>query len=484
MNTFWSQAGTVQRFPALEQDIKRDIVVIGGGIAGILASYLLTEQGRQVTLLEAGTLYCGTTRNTTAHITALQGYLYARLNQQSQENAQLYYQSQEQALNKYKQLIEKHNISCDFLSMDDYLYETGEPLSGLEQEYQALKDAGAPVELLSEGKLLGIPVKGAIKLPLQATFNPLKFLEALPREWEMFEHTRILKVDVKNKILYTEKNAIQANIIIVATGFPIINIPGWHFLRMYKSSSYNLAAETEVLPNHTAQAAAQDGLTFRMAHNNKVLIGGLGHRTGRTDGSDKYGRLEQVARTFFGDVHIADKWCANDCMTFDGVPLAGCYSRFSKDIYLLTGFNKWGMANSMICASLICDLIKGEDNLYKDLFSPARARGNIRGPISNTAEVAIDLMLKPLVPPLKGEDALAPGEGGIIFYKGRKAAAYKDSTGQLHLAQPLCSHLRCELVFNPVALTWDCPCHGSRFDIDGNIIVSPAVNPISVNNVN
>lgn len=477
MNTFWGEAGTTQRFPALDKDIKRDIVVIGGGIAGLLTAFFLSEEGRQVTLLEAATLYSGTTRNTTAHITALQGYIYADLAQKGKELAKLYYRSQQDAIEKYKHLIKKYNIDCDFVTIDDCIYETGEPAEGLKKEYDTLKEAGAPVEL-TEGGLLHFEIKDGFRLPEQAVFNPLKFLEGLPREFEIFEDSRVVRVDIKNKTVFTEKCSVQADIIIIATGFPIVDIPGWHFLRMYKSTSYALAIKTDTPLKYTLQGAPDDGLTFRPAHSNRVIIGGLGHRTGRMEGEDKYERLEEIACKNFAHAEVVRKWSANDCMTFDNVPLAGAYSKTTEGIYLITGFNKWGMANSMICSSLLCGLITGRENEYKDLFSPQRTRGNVKGVLSNTAELTKDLALKPLTPRLKTARKLSPGEGDIISYKGGKKAAYMDEEGRLHLVDPLCAHLRCRLSFNPVERTWDCPCHGSRFDIDGRIIVSPAVYPL------
>ncbi|NCA67316.1 MAG: FAD-dependent oxidoreductase, partial [Clostridia bacterium] len=218
----------------------------------------------------------------------------------------------------------------------------------------------------------------------------------------------------------------------------------------------------------------ENGYTYRNYEDN-LLIGGLDHRTGRLDDKDKYSTLSERA----GDKKLAGDmthyWSANDCITFDALPFIGYYSKCSKDIFIISGFNKWGMANAMVGASLLCDMIYCNHNKYEALFSPQRRLPFNCDFLRNALCVVKNLVIKPLLLPCRSYESLNLGEGDIVMYHGRKRAVYKDENGELHINKPLCAHLKCQLQFNAVDRTWDCPCHGSRFDIDGNVMTAPSV---------
>jgi glycine/D-amino acid oxidase-like deaminating enzyme/nitrite reductase/ring-hydroxylating ferredoxin subunit len=447
----------------LKGNIERDIVVVGGGIAGILTAYQLAERGFKVTLIEAKQLYSGVTSNTTAHIEALQGLLYSELIQYSFNAAKLFYQSQTEAIENYQKIIDRYSIDCDFERVDSYVFSFSQN-DELMKEYDALMKIGAKPKHIKNLQKFNF-VTDSIMIKNQAIFHPLKFLEALPKNFEIIENTRIKKIDTKFNLLFSENASIFAKKIIIATNFPIINFPGWYFLKMYKSSSYALAVKINQSLHEIYQSTLENGL----------IIGGLDHRTGRTNFSDKYNQLINNAKKAYPDSNAEYCWSANDCITFDKIPFIGRYSQNNNDFYVITGFNKWGMTNAMAGSMLLADLIDNKKNKYEALFSPTRKKHGVSSFIVNSAETVKNLIIKPIVPVFKTEKSLKNGNGDIVYYNGKKRAVYKDENGILHAINPLCAHLKCQLTFNSNDKTWDCPCHGSRYDIEGNIITAPTV---------
>lgn len=471
MESIWKK--NKAKYGSLNQDIKRECVVVGGGIAGFLAAYRLSESGRKVTLIEAGSLFSGVTRNTTAHIDALHTLYYSALAKKSYSKAKQYYESQVSAIDEYEKLIARHNIDCDFKRQTSFVFTEANTM-GLNEEYKALKSINAKAEYAENTTVLGESVGGALNVKGMAIFEPIKFLTGLPISFEVFENTKIIGADFKRKTLFAENGVeINADIIVIATNFPIFNIPGWYFLKMYKSTSYAVAADHGQDLGGIYQTDADSGLTSRNQLDS-VIKGGLDHRTGRTDDFNKYGKLGAYAMRLTNGGEKTYKWSANDCMTFDGMPFVGRYSKKSDGIYVITGFNKFGMANAMTASMLICDMINGKGNPYESLFCPQRIIINSEF-FKNTFCILKNLLIKPLLPPLKSYKCLKNDEGAIVMYRFSKRAVYKDEKGELHICKPLCPHLKCELAFNPNDKTWDCPCHGSRFDIDGNLFSTPSI---------
>lgn len=291
MKSVWIETKQKKFGKPLTSDIHRDIVIVGGGIAGVLTAYFLTEQGKNVTLVEAEQIFSGVTHNTTAHITAQQGYIYSELaKSNSLEFARLYYQSQMQAIKDFENLIKKLKIDCDFERVNDYLFTIKQPKK-LKDLYKTLIKIGADVQYFENKEILGFPVKAAIQMRNQAMFHPIKFLNGLKLDFEIFENTRILDVDLNNKILYTENYKITADKIIIATNYPIINLSDAYFLKLYKSQSY--AVITNQIKNIKGmyQGDLENGLTFRNLQDS-IIIGGLDHRTGRVDSEYKFEQLE------------------------------------------------------------------------------------------------------------------------------------------------------------------------------------------------
>lgn len=463
----------------LKEDITRDIVIVGGGIVGVLTAYRLAESGRKVTLVEAKTLYSGVTSHTTAHISALQGYLYSTLKFSQIKD---YYQSQITALNEYQRIVDMLKIDCNFERIDDYIFAL-KNVNKLEQEYDILDEIEANPQYVPDFKISSYKPMGAFKIENMAVFNPLKFLEALPKSFEYYENTRVKSIDFNTKEVFTEKAKIKANKIVIATNFPIVDIPGWYFLKMYKSQSYAISIEKVENIHASYQSEISNGVTFR-SYNDQLIIDGLDHRTGRVNANDKFKTLQDIAQKLYPEAKITHRWTANDCVTFDSVPYIGRYSKAHRGIYVITGFNKWGMANAMIASMVISDMIANRANDFYDLFCPQRCIFKPKAMLSNTFSIVHNLIVKPVLPTTKTIDSLQADSGDIIKFNGQKKAVYKDSNNNIYASSPLCQHLKCQLQFNPNTKTWDCPCHGSRYDIYGNIIVAPTVEGLDTQVIN
>lgn len=423
-----------------------------------------------LTLIEAQKIYSGVTSKTTAHITTQQGHIYYDLFvKKGLKWAQLYYRSQQQALKAYKELIEKEDINCDFKIVKNYYFSNKKTT----KLYKILNKIGANVNYLGRKTIFGINATSVIEAKGQAIFHPLKFLSELKKDFEIFENTRILKIDMNNKILYADKFYVKAKRIIIATNYPIVKVKGLYFIKLYKSHSYCVSTKNIGNINGTYHSNLENGLTFRN-YNNKIIIGGLDHRTGRVNYTDKKQRFIEIAKKHFNS-KIEYFWDANDVVTYDGLPLVGQFNKRFKDIYIITGFNKWGMTNSMASAKLITDLISNKQNEFEKVFSPQRFTFKFSNFFITLGVSIFNLVIRPLTPSFLYYKRLKKGNGRIMNYKGSKKAIYRDESGRFHVCNPYCKHLGCQLRFNKNSKTWDCPCHGSRYDIDGNIITAPTV---------
>lgn len=430
----WTNNSNVTEFNSLQQDIKTNVLIIGGGLAGILCAYMLKQAGVEYTLVEADRICSGITKNTTAKITSQHGLIYDKLIRKfDTEAARLYLQANEEALNKYKELC--HNIDCDFEIKDAYTY-TLEDNNKIEKEIAALKEIGYAAQ---REDMLSLPftVTGAVKFPNQAQFNPLKFIASIVKELNIYERTTVRELIGTTAV--TDYGKITADKIIVATHFPFINKHGSYFLKMYQHRSYVIALENAINVNGMYVDEAQKGMSFRN-YENLLLIGGGDHRTGKKGGN--FEELESFAKQHYPNAQIKYRWATQDCMTLDGIAYIGRYSARTTNMYVATGFNKWGMTSSMVSAMLLCDLVQGKENPYEKVFSPSRT------------------ILRPQ-----------------LAFNGFEAV--------VNLLTPTfkrCPHLGCALKWNPIEHTWDCPCHGSRFTKEGQLIDNPATSDLKIKN--
>ena len=426
MESVWMDHVVMPRFESLRGDARTDVLVIGGGMAGVLCTCLLRRAGVDCLLVEAERIAGGITKNTTAKITAQHGLIYHKmLRRFGAERTRLYLDANEVALREYRQLCE--TIDCDFTRRDSYVY-TLDDRAALERELLALEQLAYPAELVQTTEL-PMPTAGSVRFRNQAQFHPLKFLAAISRDLPIYEHTRV--TELAPHVARTEQGTIRAENIIVATHFPFLNKHGSYYLKLYQHRSYVLGLRGADCVEGMYVDASGKGLSFRSL-GDLLLLGGGSHRTGKSGGG--WQELEDFAKSRYPDAEVLYRWATQDCMSLDNVPYIGHYSRQAQDLYVATGFNKWGITSSMVAAQMLTDLMTGKENPFVEVFSPSRSI--LRPPLAvNGAEAVIHLLT-----PTKKR----------------------------------CPHMGCALKWNPQERSWDCPCHGSRFEADGKIIDNPA----------
>lgn len=426
MNSIWTENINRPAFGTLQRDIKTDVLIIGGGITGILCGYQLQKAGIRAVIAEAGQISGGTTQNTTAKITLQHGLIYSRLLKNlGKERAQMYLEANRAALAEYKKLCAK--IDCDFETKDSFVYSL-QNKGVLEAELAALETLHFPAEYVSH---LPLPMQtaGAVQIKDQAQFHPLKFVSALAQELTIYENTQVLGID--GHIADTGKYKIKADAILVATHFPCFNLHGLYFIKMYQHRSYVLALEGAPQVEGMYVDEACGGLSFRN-YKNFLFLGGGSHRTGKPGGA--WRELRHFADRYYPRAKEKYAWAAQDCMTLDGVPYIGCYSKNTPHVLVASGFQKWGMTSSMAAAMLLTDRLQGKKNPCAEVFSPQRS------------------LLKPQL----------------------AANAWEAAAGWLNFSKRRCPHMGCALKWNPAEHTWDCPCHGSRFSENGHLLENPA----------
>lgn len=460
----------LRRYGALEGDLRTDVLVIGGGMAGYLTAFRLAETGRKVTLVEGYRLFSGTTAKSTAKITYNQGEIYTTLvKNYGNETAAMYYAAQCEGMRRYYELVKRYCIDCDWQILDSYVYSRRDDKA--EKLLDAMLKAGIPcrsTKLSYNGNDVS-----AIKTESQYSFDPLRFLRALPVNFDIYENTRVIAMDAENRIAVTANGNIKADSIVVATRYPIIDSHGSYFFRLRPSMSYTIAVKG-ASADATYLDLRENGLSVR-PYDGGVTIGGCDRRTG-TKGKDAFAELESRAAEFFPGKEIETRWSGQDGVTFDGLPYIGTYSPELRGVYVIAGFGKWGMANSMVASDIVTDLIEGRREDYAEIFSPSRkVKGAAGGYIRHAFRSAAYIVLGNLHYPLVTSRKISAGEGKVVNINGKKRAVYKESDGRMYAIEAMCPHLHAELKWNSLTRTWDCPCHGSRFDRYGNVLCAPAV---------
>lgn len=472
MKSVWSESCKFRKREALNKDIKTDVLVIGAGIAGILTAYMLKQKGREVVVIDAAEIASGNTKNTTAKITSQHDLIYSKLIAEfGEEKARQYAKANELAIKKYKEIIEDKRIECDFEEKPAYVYSLNE-VDVLKEEAKVAKNLGIDAEFVQEANL-PFKINGAVKFNNQAQFNPLKFLKGISNELVIYENTRAL--EIKENLVVTSGGNITANNIVLATHYPIMNAPGYYFMKMHQERSYVLALENTSEIDGMYIDINKEGYSFR-TYNNLLLLGGISHRTGENEEGGSYDELRKVAKKLYPKAKEKYYWSAQDCMTIDGIPYIGRYSSETPNIYVATGFNKWGMTSSMVSAMIISDMISEKENDFSEIFSPRRfdLSLSINNIANDLIETAKNFIAQKVSIPSSEIEHIKNGHGGIIEYNGEKVGVYKNKEGKEFFVSTKCTHLGCQLSWNADELTWDCPCHGSRFDYKGRLIGSPA----------
>lgn len=491
-NSFWLNSFKTEKFNALEKDIKVDVCIVGGGLTGISTAYYLSKKGYKVVVIERDTIASKTTGHTTAKITSQHGLFYKYLIDSKGENfAKKYLKANEEAIKNIKEIINSEKIECDFENKDAYVFTQNiNKLQNIKDEVKAVQKLGIVDCEFTDKIDINLDIKGAIKFKRQAQFNPIKFINGLTNciiqnKGQIFENTSFVdytKNENKFEILTSTKNIIKSNFLVIATRYPIINFPGYYFLKMYQEMSYVIAIKPKNKFNINGMYINSENptLSIKTVKNKNediILIGGYGNKVGINNKiSNQYEILKKKAQEIFGQYELLYEWNTEDCISLDKIPYIGEFSHFIPKIYVATGFDKWGMTTSNISANIIADEICNIKNEYSEVFKSTRLE-----PLKNEQEMKnmIKQSMKSLITDkLKNVneiiDNVTNGDGKIVMIDDEKVGVYKDEEGNIYAVKPICTHLGCELSWNNLNKTWDCPCHGSRFDYTGKILYGPS----------
>ncbi|MRH42485.1 FAD-dependent oxidoreductase [Aquibacillus halophilus] len=494
---YWRESVKLPNFRKLTKNIHVDVGIVGGGITGITTAYLLVKQGYKVALLEAGEILNGTTGHTTAKITAQHGLIYDEFIQHfGEEKAKLYYESSMDALKFIENRITEDNISCDFSHQDAYVYTNSDKyVSKINSEMKAYDKLGIDGET-TDTIPFDIPMKSAIVMKNQAQFHPLQYLKHLveyitDNGGEIYEHTTA--TDVENgdhpHILTADGYRVTCNYVVAASHFPFYGGEGYYFSRMYPDRSYLIAIKSnKTYPGGMYISAEQPTRSIRSTSvdgEELWIVGGERHKTGQGKSTmDHYDALKQFAESHLDMNEYLYRWSAQDLTTLDKLPCIGAVTEDQPEVLIATGYRKWGMTNGTSAALVLADIISKKDNPYIKLFSPSRfqADPDIKKFIQINADVSKHMIKGKLEYTSNKIEDVENDEAKIVRLNGKRTGVYRDKDGKAHLVDTTCTHMGCEVNWNDGDRTWDCPCHGSRFSISGDVIEGPAKKPIKIVN--
>ena len=432
MESLWTKTTNLPEFPSFRGEGKTDVLIVGGGMAGLLCAWEMEKNGTDYMLLEADRICSGVTAGTTAKLTSQHGLHYHKIASRfGIEKAAVYYQANEEALERFRKLCQDGD--CDFQQSDACVYSRSD-LLGLEKELRVLQRIGVPANFVPNPDL-PFETVGAVRVPNQGHFHPLKFAKKISAGLNICEHSRVTGFD--GSAWHTDKGTIRAETVIVATHFPFLNKHGGYFLKQYQHRSYVLALQDAKKMDAMYVSDSMTRLSFRN-YGDLLLLGGGSHRTGKQGGG--WVELERFARNYYPEAKIRHCWATQDCITLDDMPYIGRYGRGTNRLFVATGFNKWGMTGSMVASHILADMVAGKKNPYEALYTPERTM--LRPRLAANSVHALWNVLTP--------------------------------TG------PRCPHMGCALKWNYQEHSWDCPCHGSRFSEEGKLLDNPATGDLQL----
>ena len=478
--------------------LETDVAIVGGGIFGTTCAYYLANLGYKVTILEKDKIGTKATGHTTAKITSAHGLFYDYLtNSYNKKFARDYLEANEEAIKNIKEIIDIEKIKCDFTYQNSYVYTTKkDDLKAIHKEIKALENLGYNCEFVTK---TGLPfeIEGSICFKNQAQFHPRKYMlglcnSILQNDGQIFTNSTItdVKKDGNYYYSYTHSNKIKSKYVVLASHYPFLKVPGFYFAKMYQVISYVIAIDPKTkLFNGMYISTETPPFSYRTVttpDKDLLLVGGYSHKTGeKIDTTFIYNKLEEEAKKYYPDCEILYRWNTQDCVTLDKIPYIGEYSNLMPNMYIGTGFNKWGMTSSNVAANIVTDKILGIENKYEEVFTstrlqPVKNRWEVRNMIKDTTEGLITDKFKI---PTDTLDSIEKDTGKILEINGHKIGVYKDTSGNIFAVNPICTHLGCLLNWNNLDKTWDCPCHGSRFNYMGTNIFDPAINGLEIYNL-
>lgn len=495
-NSLWLKESESTHMPAHSGEDTAEVTITGAGAAGITAAYYLAKAGTKVVLLEAGRVLEGTTGNTTAKISSQHGMVYDELIQNhGREKTSQYFEANEQAISDMRKRVTELGIDCDWEERDAFIYtKSEEQKKVMEQEaeaYRLLNVNGG--DALKEHDL-PYAVERALVIRDQAQFQPVHYYRALLEEvvrlgGRVYENTRAADVNKSNgKVVVNTNNdsMITSDYLLVATHFPFNDGMGKYYSRLHVERSYIIGAKVQTMPKHMYISVDSPSRSLRTAKDENgedlLLIGGEGHTSGKNEMNtfERYEALRAFGEEYFGLETVPYRWSAQDMITLDKMPYVGPMTSGEEQIFTATGFMKWGISNSEAAGKMLADYVLGNENVYKEAFDPTRSelkKKNIQSFAAENMDVGKE-MVKGKSNRGDKEKTLENDEGALINTEDGKAGAYRDETGRLYVVDTTCTHMGCDLSWNNAERSWDCPCHGSRFSYDGEVIEGPAVKPL------
>lgn len=492
--SYWHKTSTPAVYPRLEENLETDNLIIGAGITGMTAAYLLAKKGigTKTVLIEAGGLCDGTTGNTTAKISIQHDLIYSRLiKEQSLEAAKLYAQSQQEAAEFITKTVRDEKIECDFMGNSSLIYaENEEEATTVENENDAAVKVGIMSNFCSNPAFPKNAV-ASVAFPNQAVFHPIKYVSALSQKAteksvKIYCSTKAVAVKDDNKIRVETDNGVTITCknLIMATQYPIYDGLGFYFSRLYPQRGYAVAATPSgTCPDDSFKNSGSPTRSIRKTYNgNEAVAIGQGdtHYTGRRENMHEcFENITSFINDEVGVDKILARWSAQDYETPDGIPFIGRIGKNSH-IYVAAGFAKWGMTNGTLAAMIITDIITAGGNRFEELYSPLRKILPGAGKMASEVTSAVGELVKSKIEKNDGLDDIKPGEGRVITYKGKKAGLYLDEDGIATIVDITCSHMKTTLNFNSAETTWDCPAHGGRYSIDGRLLEGPPKHSLKV----
>lgn len=478
--TVWTDF-IVPAYPEPGGDINVDVAIIGGGLAGIMAAEAVHRAGHTVAVFEADCVGGGETARSSAMVSYAHDNIYSRLiSKHGLKTAKKYLMLNKRGLDDIRGIIKNYSLACGWRDCDMVLFATTDKgRKDLLREREAYEKLGEHTELTDKTEL-PFKIKQALRIKDQGMLNPYRFVTALAaalaaRGVLIYENARVGAAP-DGQTLKVAGATVHASRFIVATHYPYIDIPGWYFMKMYQSRSHNIAFRCDAEMKDIYESIEDDGYEYRPIERGIIMCGGAPVRTGKNGRGGCYDEVRgEIKRTFGATTqHIVRGFSAQDCITHDMMPFVGHYGGELDNVYVITGFNKWGFTSAAAAAELICGIFAGSGR--KNIFDPARVY-MLKAPIKairNFGAVAAGYMSVLFTPRAKSGKELGPGEAVIIKSDGKRLGVYMRADGNMDVIDAKCPHLGCGLKWNADDKSWDCPCHGSRFDTKGNIISSPA----------
>jgi glycine/D-amino acid oxidase-like deaminating enzyme/nitrite reductase/ring-hydroxylating ferredoxin subunit len=465
-----------------------DVAVLGGGITGLTAALLLARRGALVAVVEAGRVGGGVTGNNTAKVTALQSTVYSSIRRtHGAQTAADYAAGNVAAVERVAALAQQEDIDCGLERRPALTVAMDETeLEAVEREAEAAAQAGLPVRWTGHVDL-PFPVAGAVRLDEQVALHPVRYAHGLAAAVcragsDVYECTRAMELHEGSPCrVRTTGGTVHADHVLVATHYPLFD-RGGYFARLDAVRSYCIAARITGDPPTEMSINAGSPTRSLNTHGGLLIVGGESHPAGaRGVDAERYRRLEDFARTHWDVTEISNRWSAQDPTSYDQLPMIGRYTPVSSRVSVATGFMKWGLTGGTMAAAILADMISGaEPQPWVKRFSPSRISPRSLPRLATmNAKVGADFLLDRVTPTEVSSPAEIPaGEARVLRDGCAKIGAFREPDGTVHAVSLRCTHLGCLLRFNGAERSWDCPCHGSRFDVDGTVLEGPAVRPL------